>query len=75
MKKKAYLIPEMLVVTLATEHLLTVVSDTRPNKDNPTENLDDDLEDGGDDPGSFSRRGNRNVWDDEEDLEDRDDRW
>ena len=67
MCKKTYMTPEALVTLLATDFHLCNGS---INGDTPTDCLGEDLGDGGNDPGDFSRRrgrGNaRNQWEDDE---------
>ena len=63
--KKTYLQPKMLPTQVDINLLICVGS---PNKNTPTEGLDDDLVDGGDDPGDFSRRRN-SVWNEQEENE------
>lgn len=68
MCKKTYMTPEALVTLLATDFHLCQGS---INGDTPTSGLDNDpLENGGNNPGDFSRRrgrGNaRNQWEDDE---------
>ena len=63
MKKKAYISPLVEVTRVVTHYHLCIGS---TNSKNPTEGLDDDLKNGGDDPGNFSRRRGHSQWDDEE---------
>jgi len=64
MKKKAYISPLVEVTRVVTHYHLCIGS---TNSKNPTEGLDeDDLENGGDNPGNFSRRRGHRQWDDEE---------
>lgn len=67
MNKKAYISPVIEVTRLIIGRHLCIGS---TDSNNPTEGLDDDddLINGGDNPGSFSRRG-RNQWDDDEEEE------
>lgn len=64
--KKIYLKPETLLTILSTDYHLCTGS---PNDTNPTNGLDGDLTDGGDNPGNFSRR--RDIWEDEEEEEEK----
>ncbi len=62
--KKKYINPSTDIVFLAIGSQICTGS---PNPKQPT-NLDE-VEDGGNNPGDFSRRRRRNVWDDEEEEE------
>lgn len=66
MKKKAYISPLVEVTRVVTHYHLCIGS---TDSKNPTEGLDDDLNNGGDDPGNFSRRRGHSQWDDEEEKE------
>ena len=63
MKKQQYVIPMVRVVRVATTTHLCIGS---PKNSDPVDGLDE-LEPGGDDPGTFSRK--RSLWDDEEEEE------
>lgn len=66
MKKKAYISPLVEVTRVVTHYHLCIGS---TDSKNPTKGLDDDLNNGGDDPGNFSRRRGHSQWDDEEEKE------
>lgn len=71
MKKHQYIVPEVLITKIMAEHLLVTASNTEYTGN--TEGLDDDpLENGGDDPGNFSRRrSDYDAWADDEEMDDR----
>lgn len=62
--KKTYINPEILIELLSEE---TDLLNGSPNTQTPTSGLDGDLQNGGDNPGNFSRR---SVWDNNGDMSD-----
>jgi len=72
MKKKLYIIPETTVVELQLQQMIALSLQENPADSSDALSREDEFED--EDDYVKSRR-SRNCWDDEEDLEDRDDRW